>query len=98
MEQVSKRELKNNWSRVWKLLKKEGAVIITNRGKAEAVLLDIEEDWTLFLTVIRKFEALKALREVQDFAEKKGLSELSMKEIEEEIIAARKEKESKGGS
>jgi len=62
------RDLRNNYPELVRILKKKDQVIITNNGKGEAVLIDIEEYADYEEYVHRRYIAAK-LAEAEEEAE-----------------------------
>ena len=62
--------------------------LLSERGKPQAVVLGIDD----FLKNVLKKERLSVIAEIQLEAKEKGLDKMTMKEIDREIKAYRKEK------
>ena len=60
--------------------------LISRRGEAQAVILSVED----YVRSIVK-EPPEAIKELRRMAKERGLNKLSMDEIDEEIVASRKE-------
>ena len=91
MKFVTVRDLRTSPAQVWKALPGEQQIVITNNGKPIALLTPVS-DATLEETVsaVRRARAMQAVRRAQASAAKRGLSDLTTDEINEEIRAARK--------
>jgi len=88
---VTVRDLRTSPAQVWKALPGEQQIVITNNGKPIALLTPVS-DATLeeTLSTVRRVRAMQAVRRAQASAAKRGLSGLTMEDIDEEIRAARK--------
>jgi PHD/YefM family antitoxin component YafN of YafNO toxin-antitoxin module len=88
MEFLSVREFRSASRKVWQKLSQDGKMIITNKGKPAALLLDLaNEDLEETLETLRQVEAMRLFNKMRGEAEKRGF--LSEEEIEVEIQAAR---------
>jgi antitoxin (DNA-binding transcriptional repressor) of toxin-antitoxin stability system len=93
MKFITVRDLRTTPAQIWKDLPGEQEIVITNNGKPIALLTplsgaDIEDT----LTAVRRARAATALKQIRDLSEKKGLSEITMEEINQEIQEYRKSK------
>lgn len=90
MKNVPYRFLQTSVEAVQKLLNEEGVLTITSKGKAFAIMIDLQgeslEDAKYLASQIRAGMAVAALREE---AKEKGLDGSSMEEITEETRIAR---------
>ena len=93
MQFVSVRELRNRSAAIWKSLSEEKELVVTSNGKPIA-LLSATSDETLeeSLGAIRRARAQSAVAAMQQASLKAGTDRLSMKEIDAEIRAARRER------
>ncbi len=93
MKFVTVRDFRLRPGSVWSNLDKNEDVVITSKGKPIALLTgisDITFDETLKL--LRRAKAELAVSRMRKASLKKGLSKLTAKEIDAEIVAARKER------
>jgi len=93
MKFITVRDLRTTPAQIWKDLPGEQEIVITNNGKPIALLTplsgaDIEDT----LTAVRRARAATALKQIRDLSAKKGLSEITMEEINQEIQEYRKSK------
>ncbi|MEW6110195.1 MAG: hypothetical protein AB1632_13675 [Nitrospirota bacterium] len=91
MKFVTVRDFRLRPGAVWSNLDKNEEIVITSKGKPIALLTgvsDVTFDETLKL--LRRAKAELAVSRMRTASLKKGLSKLTTKEIEAEIIAARK--------
>jgi antitoxin (DNA-binding transcriptional repressor) of toxin-antitoxin stability system len=93
MEYLTVRDLRSEPSQVWKRLAREGMVVVTNRGRPQALMLDVDGS-TLqdTLEAVRMGKALRAVTAMREHATAAGLSQLSIEDINTEIAAARAER------
>ncbi len=93
MKFITVRDLRTTPAQIWKDLPEEQEIVITNNGKPIALLTPIS-DTELEDTVaaVRRARAATALKKIQDVAVKKGLSTMTMEEIDQEIQEYRKSK------
>ena len=93
MKFISVRDFRIRPGNIWKQLKIDKDIIITSNGKPIAILNPIEDsNLENSITVLRRARALLALEEIQREAVSRGLDKLTEEEIEEEIKAARLER------
>ena len=93
MKFVTVRDFRIRPGNVWANLDKNEEIVITSKGKPIALLTgvsDVTFDETLRLLRLAKAEL--AVSRLRKLSLKKGVSKLTAKEIETEIIAARKAK------
>ena len=91
MKFVTVRDFRIRPGSVWSNLDKDEDVVITSKGKPIALLTgvsDVTFDETLKL--LRRAKAELAVSRMRKASLKRGLSRLTTREIEAEIIAARK--------
>jgi hypothetical protein len=93
MEFISIREFNSSPAKTRKTLKKDGKLVLTNNGKPSMLVLDIvDRDFENMLDILSRAEAIKLLDTIQLQAARSGLANMTMKEIDAEIAAYRKEK------
>lgn len=91
MKFVTVRDFRIRPGEVWKNLEKDEEVIITSNGKPIAMLTGISDvTFDETIKVFRRTKAELAVSRMRKTAIKKGLADLSLKEIEAEIKAVRK--------
>lgn len=93
MEFISVRDLRIQPGQVWKRLAETGELIITSNGKPIALLSGVT-DATLeqTLTAMRRARAQVAVSQLRTTAQARGTDKMSMREIDAEIKAARRER------
>lgn len=93
MKFISVRDFRIRPGDVWKQLKVYKDIIITSNGKPIAILNPVEDsNLESSITALRRARALLALEETQKNSVVRGLDKLTEDEIEEEIKAARLER------
>jgi prevent-host-death family protein len=93
MKFITVRDLRSTPAQVWKELPGEQEIVITNNGKPIALLTPLSDvDLEDTVTAVRRARAITALKKVRSLSLKKGLSELTMEEINKEIQEFRKSK------
>lgn len=93
MKFITVRDLRTNPARIWKELPEEQEMIITNNGKPIALLTPLDDsDLEDTVAAVRRARAVNAVKTMQSFAVKTGLSEMTMDEIEQEINDRRESK------
>ena len=93
MKFISVRDFRIRPGDVWKQLKVYKDIIITSNGKPIAILNPVEDsNLESSITALRRARALLALEEIQKNSVVRGLDKLTEDEIEEEIKAARLER------
>jgi len=93
MKFISVRDFRIRPGDVWKQLKVYKDIIITSNGKPIAILNPVEgSNLESSITALRRARALLALEEIQKNSVVRGLDKLTGDEIEEEIKAARLER------
>ncbi len=91
MKFITVRDLRTTPAQVWKDLPGEQEIVITNNGKPIALLTPLSDsDMEDTVTAVRRARAVAALKKTRSMALKKGLSEMTMDEINEEIRQYRK--------
>ncbi|MDR2566907.1 MAG: hypothetical protein LBC97_12810 [Bifidobacteriaceae bacterium] len=93
MEYLTVRDLRSEPGRAWKRLAEEGMAVVTNHGRPQALMIDVDGA-TLGQTLeaVRMGRAMQALAAMREQAAAAGLDGLSMEEIDAEIAAARAER------
>ncbi len=93
MQFISVRELRNRSAAIWKMLSEEKDLVVTSNGKPIA-LLSATSDETIeeSLGAIRRARAQNAVAAMQQASLKAGTDQLTMKEIDAEVRAARRER------
>ena len=93
MKFITVRDLRTTPAQVWKALPEEREIVITNNGKPIALLTPLTDtDLEDTLAAVRRARAINAVKKMQATAVEKGLSGMTMEEIDEEIQAYRKSK------
>jgi len=93
MKFLSVRDLKGKAAQIWKELPEEKEMILTSNGRPIAILSSINEDnLEQVLSAFRRARAIEAVAALQYESAVKGTSKLSMKEIDKEIKAVRKQR------
>ena len=94
MKFLSTRDLRNRPGLVRELARKED-IVLTANGKPVALLLGLEDDdFEETAQVIRQARAQRALSRMRRQAESKGLSNMSLAQINAEIRAVRSKRKS----
>ena len=99
MQFISVREFRASTAKMWRKLKKEKHLVVTNRGKPVAVMSETDENRVgdTLLEITRQ-EAKAALKSIQEDAEKRGLSGMSMEQIDAIIAESRRERRERAGA
>ena len=94
MKFLSIRELRSSTSQLKDFLSNDGKIVLTTNGKPAALIIEVNED-TLEQTLldIRIAQARRAIREMQEQSVRSGLDKMTLEEINEEIDAARRERD-----
>lgn len=93
MRFVTVRDLRINPGKIWEKLDQEKEVIITSNGKPIAILSGTnEENLEKSLSTLRQARALQSLTEMHQAAVAAGADRISEREIEQEILAARRKR------
>lgn len=91
MKFVTVRDFRIRPGSVWSNLEKNEDVIITSNGKPIAILTGVSDvNFDETMKMLRRARAEIAVSRMRKKSLSKGLSKLSQKEIESEIISARK--------
>ena len=90
---ISFRELRASTTRINNMLSNEGKIVVTNQGKPAAIMLQVSES-TLeeTLMMINQLRLSKAVNNMRLDALRCNASEMSLDEINNEIIRSRQEK------
>jgi antitoxin (DNA-binding transcriptional repressor) of toxin-antitoxin stability system len=96
MQFMTVRQFRADTAKVWRKLPKEKHMVITSRGKPVAILTatDSRRVGDTILEIQRQ-EASAALKRIREGAQRRGLSNMSMDEIDAEIAASRRERREK---
>ena len=91
---VTVRELRGRTSELWDELERQRELIVTNNGKPVAILSATDAgSLERSLRNIRRCRAADALSGLQRDAARRGLDQLTMDEVDEEIRASRNDRE-----
>lgn len=91
MRFLTVRDLRNKSAQVWKDLPEEQEMVITNNGRPIAILSSINEtNLETSLNSIRRSRLVEALSSIQHLSIKKGKDKLTIDDINQEIMEARK--------
>lgn len=92
MKLIPVRELRSKGAKVWEALREEHELVLTSNGQPIAILTSVNaENLDSQLKAARRTRAMLALERLWQEAKEKGVSDMSMEEIDEEIRAAREE-------
>jgi antitoxin (DNA-binding transcriptional repressor) of toxin-antitoxin stability system len=90
MKFIATRDVRNNPSEFRKAVKR-GDVVLTVGGKPFAIAIGIDGDeLEETIVILRRVRALQAMARMQKRAEERGLGAMSQKDIEQEVLKARK--------
>ncbi len=93
MKFITVRDLRTTPAQVWKALPEEQEIVITHNGKPIALLTPLtDSDLEDTLSAVRRARAINAVKKMQAAAVAKGLSGMTMEEIDQEIQEYRKSK------
>ncbi|HJT23707.1 MAG TPA: type II toxin-antitoxin system Phd/YefM family antitoxin [bacterium] len=93
MKFVSVRDFRSKSGKVWGDLAREKDLLLTSNGKPIALVSAVsEEDVEESLAALRQVRAMTAVERMQSRSVEKGTDKLSLKEINAEISAVRKER------
>jgi prevent-host-death family protein len=94
MKFLSVRDLKTKSSQVWKELPEEKEVIITNNGRPIALMVPLEEtNVEQTISSFRQAKAVQAVHSMQQQSLKNGLNNMTMEEINQEILSTKNDQE-----
>jgi hypothetical protein len=92
---VSVREFKGKSGKVWKDLIQEQDMVLTNNGRPVAMVSSIPDgNVESSLAALRKARALLAVEQMQTRSVAAGTDKLTMRDIEAEIAAVRRNRKS----
>ena len=99
MKMIPSRQLATNPGKIWNTLEKEGLFVITKDGNPRAILLPTS-DQTLLEDIREETRgrARRAVTTIRRTAARKGVNQLSMEEIEDEISKTRQQQSNKTDS
>lgn len=93
MKFVSVRDFRSKSGKVWGDLAREKDLLLTSNGKPIALVSAVsEEDVEESLAALRQVRAMTAVERMQSRSVEKGIDKTSLKEINAEISAVRKER------
>lgn len=90
MRYISSAEIRSNPAILWKE-DEEKETVITVNGKPKVLSIVIAGDPEEMLSLIRRVRAEKAIENMWERSRQEGNDKLTLEEINQEIIAARKE-------
>ena len=94
MKFVSVRDFRNKTAAIRKALKTEHEIVVTSNGRPFAILAEVDEEtFEERLKALRRARARALLDRIQARAKERGVDKLTMKEIDAEIAAARRERQ-----
>ena len=93
MRFITVRDLRGHPTEVWRKLDDDRDIVLTSNGKPKAIITAVtEDDLEEKLAVLRQARAMAALRDVRRRAAEAGLHKMTLREINAEVAAARKER------
>lgn len=95
MEFIPVRDLRVQPGEVWRKLREKRDLVITSRGQPIAILIDAEGDLESTLAAVNRARAQMAVSQMRKTAQDQGVDSLSMDEIDAEIEAARRERQTR---
>ena len=91
MKFITVRDLRTTPAKIWKDLRSEQEIVITNNGHPIALLTPLsDENLEDSLKTIRQARAINAIKNLQSESIKTGKNGITEEEIEAEISASRK--------
>jgi len=91
MKFLTVRDLRNKSSQIWKDLKDEQEMVITNNGRPVAILSSINDDnFEASLNSIRKARAMEAMSSIHKESVRQKTDKLSLDEVNKEVKIVRK--------
>lgn len=94
MKFVTVRELRGRTSELWDQLAQQRELVVTNNGRPIAILSATDaESFEASLRNLRRCRAADALSGLQREAERRGLDRLTLDEVNDEIQAARRDRQ-----
>lgn len=93
MKTIASRQMAARPAALWKMLKREGAVLVTKNGQPEGVLLATNQDsWLEDIQEALFARARRAVRDLRTTAADSGHSRMAASEVDSIIRKARKER------
>ncbi|MDR0319973.1 MAG: type II toxin-antitoxin system Phd/YefM family antitoxin [Treponema sp.] len=93
MKFVTVRDFRTSSASIWKRLPVEKEMVITNNGKPIALLTPLtDETLEETLSAVRRAKAINAVKFIQEQSIKNGTDKMTLKEINNVIKLARKER------
>jgi len=90
---LSYRELRTSTSKIKEALTADGKIVVTNNGKPEALMLQVDEtNFEETLSLLNQLKLTRAINNLQQSAQNNGVAEMSLDDINAEIAQTRKEK------
>ena len=90
MKFLTVRDLRNKSSQIWRDLKDEQEMVITNNGRPVAILSSIsDENFEASISSIRRARAIEAMTALQKDSVRQKTNEISLEEIDKEIRSVR---------
>jgi len=87
------RELRSKSAQAWEKLEQEKELIITSNGKPIALMTAVsEKNLEESLKLLRRLQAVMATEALQQESAEKGLDQLSLHDIHQEIQAVRRKR------
>lgn len=91
MRFLSVRDLRGKSSQVWKELREEGEMVVTNNGRPIAILSSVDgPNLEESLSAFRQARAASAVASIQRRSVEKGTDKLTLSDINREIRAVRR--------
>lgn len=91
---VTVRELRSKGGEIWRALREGEEAVLTINGAPEAVLVRIPEDGLVdTLRAVRRALAQVAVSRMRERASERGLDRLTEPEVDQEVRAARRERD-----
>lgn len=91
MKFMSLREIRSETGRI-KEMPSDSKIVITNKSKPIAFIISVDEtSFEATLSDLQKLQGMRAMRSLQRQAQENGLSEMTLDDINVEIVEARKE-------
>jgi len=92
MKFYSVRDLRTKTKEIQRTISEDEDAVLTNNGKPFAIMIPVdEEDYVATMDNLVRIRALSAMRRMQDMAEKAGISDMSLDEINRIIAETRAE-------
>ena len=93
MSFVSFRELRTSTTKINDMLTDNGKIVVTSNGKPKAVMIQVNEnDFEETLAILNQIKLSKSINNMRASAERSGVADMTLEEINAEIALARKEK------